>query len=167
MRSEGGERREERPGARSPSSFRHVEIETPRRFTVCTFRGNWKFYERCRRGVGNARLRSRCRSPSRITDSFQAALYDSLHFSSRDIDRSRLKSDRLAFKRAAGGESMRVYARTECITMHPRELASCRCRLEYATVSVCDRILYHSAHRGFREGDTPHDVSLGMNANFS
>lgn len=86
-------------GPRSPS-FRRVEIETPRRFTVCTFRGNWKFYERRRHGgKRDPRLRSRHRSPSRITDSSQAALYDSLYFSIRDIDRSRLKSDHLALKR--------------------------------------------------------------------
>lgn len=49
-RSAIGESSERRREDRSElPSFRRVEIETPWCFTVCTLRGNWKFYERPRR----------------------------------------------------------------------------------------------------------------------
>lgn len=75
------------------SSFRRVEIETPRCFTVCTFRGNWKFYERPRRGNVIRDYVCAADRRARITDFFSTCALCLSIFPPRDIDRSRLTSD--------------------------------------------------------------------------
>jgi len=75
----GGTKRRNRTG-----SFRRVEIETPRYFTVCTLRGNWKFYERLHRC-------GRKRDPTfalSILVMLPTPFCPSLGFSSHNIDHS-------------------------------------------------------------------------------